>query len=98
MSYMISLWSKRFGLVCKSKDLIEEIKSWISIASERGYTHILVVKDMTDGVVYPHYISVDEHIEVVRRCFISESKMKILEEIVVSDYSDLGVLSCKNAT
>lgn len=89
-------------MVYKSQDLIEEIKSWVSIAKENGSTHVLIVKDMTDGVVYPHYISADEHIEVVRRCFISESKMKVLEEIVVSDYSDLGApdaaLACKNAT
>lgn len=65
-------------------DLVsEELDEWVSHAKNHGYGYLIIVKDLTDRVVFPVYVVRKESVEAMKKCFISESKMKVLGVIDV---------------
>ena len=61
----------------------EELAGWLSTAYERGSTDVMIMRDETDGIVFPLYIDTTQNVDVIMHCFISESRMKILEVIKI---------------
>ena len=59
----------------------EELASWLDQARIDDCSYLLVIRDLTDGVIFPLYCSKNQDVKHLKRCFISESKMKVVDEI-----------------
>lgn len=65
------------NLACPESVDLNEFNDWLSRG--KGSTHMFIVKDFTDGVIFPFYIATGQNPDVIRRYFISESKMKLID-------------------
>jgi len=61
----------------------QEKAEWLAHAKANGYKVILIVKDFTDRSIFPIYVANKSAVSRMKKMFISESKMKILETIDV---------------
>jgi hypothetical protein len=61
----------------------EEIKSYTKYAKNNGFNYILLCKDLEDQEIFPVYFPLKEDMIDYENCLISESKIKIVDRIVV---------------
>lgn len=62
----------------------QEKETWLTAAHSNGSIYLMIVKDLTDGVLFPIYVYENQSINVLETHFISESRMKVVETIKIN--------------